>query len=84
LARSPDLIWTAGGPRWLEAPRIDAVHTHGSGCVLSAAITAELARGRDPIEACGRAKRFVTGAIEAGFSLGAGAGPVDPGWPEEP
>jgi hydroxymethylpyrimidine/phosphomethylpyrimidine kinase len=79
-AGSPDLIWTAGGPRWLEADRVDAVHTHGTGCVLSAAITAELARGRDPAEACGRAKRFVTGAIEAGFRLGGGAGPVDPGW----
>jgi hydroxymethylpyrimidine/phosphomethylpyrimidine kinase len=77
---SPDLILTADGARWLEADRTDALHTHGTGCVLSAAITAELAQGRDPIDACGRAKRFVTGAIEAGFRLGAGPGPVDPGW----
>jgi hydroxymethylpyrimidine/phosphomethylpyrimidine kinase len=78
-ARSPDLMWTAGGPRWLQADRVDAVHTHGSGCVLSAAVAAGLARGRDPIEACRRAKEFVTGAIHAGFPLGAGPGPVDPG-----
>jgi hydroxymethylpyrimidine/phosphomethylpyrimidine kinase len=79
-AGSPDLIWTADGPQWLEADRVDAVDTHGTGCVLSAAITAELSRGRDAIEACVLAKRFVTGAIDAGFSLGAGPGPVDPGW----
>jgi hydroxymethylpyrimidine/phosphomethylpyrimidine kinase len=77
---SPDLIWTEDGPQWLEAVRIDAVHTHGTGCVLSAAITAELARGRDADEACLTAKRFVSGAIQAGFQLGRGVGPVDPGW----
>jgi len=78
--RSPDLIWTGDGPHWLEAGRVDAVHTHGTGCVLSAAITAELALGCDPVEACIRGKRFVTGAIQAGFRLGQGVGPVDPGW----
>jgi hydroxymethylpyrimidine/phosphomethylpyrimidine kinase len=78
-ARSPDLVWSAGGPQWLEADRADAAHTHGSGCVLSAAVAAGLARGRDPIEACRWAKEFVTGAIHAGFPLGAGPGPVDPG-----
>jgi hydroxymethylpyrimidine/phosphomethylpyrimidine kinase len=83
-ARSPDLIWTAGGPVWLESDRVEGVHTHGTGCVLSAAVTAELARGRDPVEACELGKRFVTGAIRAGFRLGAGPGPVDPGFPGWP
>jgi hydroxymethylpyrimidine/phosphomethylpyrimidine kinase len=78
--QSPDLLWAEDGSRWLEADRIDAVHTHGTGCVLSAAITAELARGTDPVEACIRGKRFVTGAIHAGLELGRGVGPVDPGW----
>ncbi len=83
-AWSPDLIWTAGGPVWLEADRVETVHTHGTGCVLSAAVTAELARGRDPVEACQLGKRFVTGAIRAGFPLGAGPGPIDPGFPGWP
>jgi len=78
--RSPDLLYDASGPRWLDGPRIDTPHTHGSGCVLSAAITAELALGRDPVAACLAAKRFVTGAIRAGWAAGGGAGPVDPGW----
>lgn len=79
-AQSPDLIWSDDGPQWLEGRRIAAVHTHGTGCVFSAAIAAELARGRDPIEASRTAKRFVTGAIEASLGLGRGVGPVDPGW----
>ena len=74
-----DLVWD-GQARWLEAPPLDVVHTHGTGCVLSAAITAELARGMDPVDACIAAKAFVTGAIAAGIALGGGVGPVDPGW----
>jgi hydroxymethylpyrimidine/phosphomethylpyrimidine kinase len=79
-ATSPDLVWTAGEAHWLEAPRLPGRHTHGTGCVLSAAICAGLAHGMDPIDACVAAKRFVERAIAAGVELGAGVGPVDPGW----
>jgi hydroxymethylpyrimidine/phosphomethylpyrimidine kinase len=78
--RSPDLVWAGGEERWLEGPRLPGRHTHGTGCVLSAAITAELARGMDPPDACVAAKAFVTRAIAAGVELGAGVGPVNPGW----
>jgi hydroxymethylpyrimidine/phosphomethylpyrimidine kinase len=79
---SPDCLVTAdaGEPVWLEGRRIEGRHTHGTGCVLSAAITAELARGRRPDEACRTAKKFVEGAIGAGLELGGGVGPVNPGW----
>jgi hydroxymethylpyrimidine/phosphomethylpyrimidine kinase len=77
---SPDLVWSGGEGRWLEAPRVPGRHTHGTGCVLSAAITAELARGMDAPDACVAAKAFVTRAIAAGVELGAGVGPVNPGW----
>jgi len=77
---SPDLVWAGGEAHWLEAPRLPGRHTHGTGCVLSAAITAELARGMDPPDACVAAKAFVTRAIAAGVELGAGVGPVNPGW----
>ncbi|MEO7837352.1 MAG: bifunctional hydroxymethylpyrimidine kinase/phosphomethylpyrimidine kinase [Acidimicrobiales bacterium] len=81
---SPDCILAAGGqPVWLEAPRIDARHTHGTGCVLSAAICAELARGMDPVDACVAAKQFCLRAIAGGVGLGAGVGPVNPGWQRE-
>jgi hydroxymethylpyrimidine/phosphomethylpyrimidine kinase len=78
---APDLVLTKNAePLWLEAPRIHARHTHGTGCVLSAAITAELARGMEPVDACIAAKQFVTRAIAAGVELGSGVGPVNPGW----
>ena len=78
---SPDCLVVAGEELvWLEAPRIAARHTHGSGCVLSAAICAELARGMEPLHACVAAKHFVERAITAGVDIGVGPGAVDPGW----
>ncbi|MDP9070876.1 MAG: bifunctional hydroxymethylpyrimidine kinase/phosphomethylpyrimidine kinase [Actinomycetota bacterium] len=78
---TPDCLLEAGGdPVWLEGTRLPGRHTHGTGCVLSAAITAEIARGMDPGDACVAAKRFVERAIAAGVELGSGVGPVNPGW----
>jgi hydroxymethylpyrimidine/phosphomethylpyrimidine kinase len=61
-------------------PRIDSRHTHGTGCTLASAIAAELALGADVPGAVAAAREYVTGAIAAGFPLGAGIGPVDHGW----
>jgi hydroxymethylpyrimidine/phosphomethylpyrimidine kinase len=80
---SPDCLLAADsgdGPQWLEGARIPGRHTHGTGCVLSAAIAAGLARGMEPADACIAAKRFVERAIAGGVALGSGVGPVDPGW----
>jgi hydroxymethylpyrimidine kinase/phosphomethylpyrimidine kinase len=77
---SPDLLVARGELTWLEGVRVPGRHTHGSGCVLSAALCAELARGMDPVDACVAAKRFAERAIAAGLPMGAGVGPVDPGW----
>jgi hydroxymethylpyrimidine/phosphomethylpyrimidine kinase len=77
---SPDCMVAGGELVWLEGPRLAAKGAHGSGCVLSAAICAELARGMEPADACVAAKRFVERAIEAGPVLGDGAVPVEPGW----
>ena len=78
---SPDCVLAAGGqPMWLEASRLPGRHTHGTGCVLSAAIAAEVAKGMEPVDACVAAKRFVERAVAAGVELGAGVGPVNPGW----
>jgi hydroxymethylpyrimidine/phosphomethylpyrimidine kinase len=64
----------------LRAPRHDNRHTHGTGCTLASAICAGLANGMELVAASRAAKEYVTGAIEAGFPLGAGIGPVDHGW----
>jgi hydroxymethylpyrimidine/phosphomethylpyrimidine kinase len=75
-----DLLLQAdgSGPRWFSAPRFESRHTHGTGCVLSAAITARLARGEELVQAVEGAKAFVTRAIAAGVELGAGPGAVNP------
>ncbi|HEX2191690.1 MAG TPA: bifunctional hydroxymethylpyrimidine kinase/phosphomethylpyrimidine kinase [Acidimicrobiales bacterium] len=78
---SPDCLVEAGGePVWLEGHRVESAGTHGSGCVLSAALCAELARGMEPADACVAAKHFAERAIAGGLQLGAGTGAVDPGW----
>ena len=73
-----DLLVTADGfERAYRAERLDNRHTHGTGCTLASAIASRLALG-DPLpEAVAEAKDYLTGAIAAGFPLGAGIGPVD-------
>jgi hydroxymethylpyrimidine/phosphomethylpyrimidine kinase len=60
---SPDLLWHAGESVWLESPRLTRAGVHGTGCTLSAAIAAGLARGEPLLSACRRAKAFVVEAI---------------------
>ncbi len=60
--------------------RIASRHTHGTGCTLASAIASHLAMGADVPSAVESAKEYVTGAIDGGFALGAGIGPVDHGW----
>ena len=71
---SPDLLMHGGELIWLEAPRHDTANTHGTGCSLSAAIAALLARGRALPTAVAEAKTFVANAIGAADSLGVGHG----------
>lgn len=59
------------------APRIETVHTHGTGCTYSAAITALLARGLSLADALPRAKHYITEAIRTNPGLGHGQGPVN-------
>jgi len=76
---SSDLLLLAGGQRQrFTAPRHDTLNTHGTGCTLSSAITAGLARGLALPEAVGHAKTYITAAIAAADSVkvGHGHGPV--------
>ena len=74
-----DTFYVDGHFERLVAPRVATRHTHGVGCALSAAITALLARGVPLIDACARAKQWVSAAIAAAPGLGGGAGPIDHG-----
>jgi len=62
---SPDLLWAGGVATWMEGPKLKVRHSHGTGCTLSAAITAGLARGDDLVEACRSAKAYVSKCLGA-------------------
>ncbi len=72
-----DVLYWEGRIRRFAAPHLDTVHTHGTGCTYSAAITAELAKGRPLEEAVDLAKRFISRAIQTAPRLGNGFGPVN-------
>ena len=86
---SPDLFVEKGQPqRWLPAKRIQTRHTHGTGCTLSAAITAGIARGLTLGESVGSAKMYLTSTLMGAdrLNIGQGIGPVDhfqQFWPEK-
>jgi hydroxymethylpyrimidine/phosphomethylpyrimidine kinase len=82
--RAADLFADGTVEEWIEAERIDTPHTHGTGCTLSAAITAHLARGASLPDAVRAGKAFVTEAIRHALPLGEGIGPVDQLWSTEP
>jgi hydroxymethylpyrimidine/phosphomethylpyrimidine kinase len=72
-----DILFYGGAFTEFRASRVETRHTHGTGCVYSAAITAFLARGLAIPEAVGRAKQYVSEAIRTNPGLGAGSGPVN-------
>lgn len=72
-----DVLCTADDTLELHAQRVITRHTHGVGCTLSAAIVAQLARGRTLTEACALAKRWVTSALGSAPGLGNGQGALD-------
>ncbi len=61
---------------WLSGPSIDSIHSHGSGCTLSSAITACLAKGYALLDALILAKAYITQGIRNSVQLGGGPGPV--------
>jgi hydroxymethylpyrimidine/phosphomethylpyrimidine kinase len=75
---SDDLLLSPAGRRWFTAPRIATENTHGTGCTLSSAIAAGLARGLEMEPAVEAAKRYITDAIGHAdeLTIGRGHGPV--------
>jgi len=74
-----DVLVTHDGVRVFSGRRVSTPHAHGTGCTLSSAIAALLARGLGLTDAVSRAKTYVRLALEAGRDLGVGHGhgPVD-------
>ncbi|HEX8374534.1 MAG TPA: bifunctional hydroxymethylpyrimidine kinase/phosphomethylpyrimidine kinase [Geminicoccaceae bacterium] len=73
-SESPDLLLHGGEHYWLEGARVATRRTHGTGCTLSAAIAALLARRKPLPTAVAEAKRYLAGAIAAAEELGVGHG----------
>lgn len=75
-----DLLFENGTATWFRHHRIANSNTHGTGCTLSSAIAAEIAKGADLVTAIQNAKNYLTECIAAGLDLGAGSGPMDHAW----
>ncbi len=73
---SNDLLYADGKSRWFHGKRIDNPNTHGTGCTLSSAIAANLAKGYDLEASVQQAKDYISGALAAMLDLGHGRGPM--------
>ena len=72
-----DLLFDGEEMHWFYGRRIDNPNTHGTGCTLSSAIAANLAKGRDLCSAVEQAKNYISGALSAMLDLGKGSGPMN-------
>ena len=72
-----DFLYEQGKGRWFKGERIENPNTHGTGCTLSSAIAANLAKGYSLEDSVGRAKEYLSGALSAMLDLGAGSGPMN-------
>ncbi len=75
-----DLLFDGRAFHTFRAARIETKNTHGTGCTLSAAITAYLAKGSSTVTAVEAAKSYVTEAIRRSLPLGSGHGPLNHIW----
>ena len=72
-----DLLFHEGEGKWFMGKRINNPNTHGTGCTLSSAIAANLAKGFDMDTSVRRAKDYISGALSAMLDLGRGSGPMN-------
>lgn len=80
ISGADDVLCCDEGVFWFEGRRVETQDTHGTGCTLSSAIACGLAQGRSIPDAVEAAKRYVACALEAGFRMGKGSGPLDHMW----
>ena len=71
-----DLLYSDGKMTWFEGKRIDNQNTHGTGCTLSSAIAANLAKGKNIYDSVNSAKKYISAALAAQLDLGKGSGPM--------
>lgn len=71
-----DLLYGGGKETVFEGTRLLSKNTHGTGCSISSAICANLAKGMDAETAVGAAKKYIRTGIENSVSIGSGNGPI--------
>ena len=76
-AGANDILYAAEKARWFLGKRIDNPNTHGTGCTLSSAIAANLAKGFALEDAIERSKQYISDALADGLDLGKGSGPLN-------
>lgn len=75
-----DVLYHHGFITWFPGTHINNPNTHGTGCTLSSAIACGLAKGMNFEESILTAKKYLTGALNAGLNIGKGNGPLWHGW----
>lgn len=80
LNDASDVLYKKGKLQWFHGFRIQNPNTHGTGCTLSSAIAANLAKRYELEEAVERAKDYLSGALAEMLDLGKGSGPLDHGF----
>lgn len=78
-----DLLYEYSAPSavtWFRGKRIENPNTHGTGCTLSSAIAANLAKGFGQKESIARAKHYLGEILKSDLDLGVGSGPLDHGY----
>ena len=83
-AEAVDVLWDGRGERVWRRARLQSPGGHGTGCTLSAAITANLALGMNLVSAVARAIGYVARAIQSAPALGRRPGPIDHFAPVDP
>ena len=80
-SRVIDVLYRGGEEfHYFVRDRVRTKNTHGTGCTLSAAIAAFLAKGRSLEEAVERARDYLQGSLERSLSIGRGRGPLNHMW----
>lgn len=80
LSDANDVLCGESGIRWFRGKRIENPNTHGTGCTLSSAIAANLAKGNSIPQSIELAKEYLSGALAAMLDLGKGRGPLNHGY----
>jgi len=71
-----DFLYDGTKSEWFNGKRINNPNTHGTGCTLSSAIAANLAKGYTIHQSVQKAKEYISNALQAMLNLGKGSGPM--------